>query len=167
MSKVYRRLVNVYVNDENCDGPDVASITLDEEKIKRIRQLARAVKRLKAAYIEDWDYTALLGCKNGEFVGWSDSVTDETPIDEAALLVNDDNPVTAIRAKHRIAGDSIHSEETFKEIEAAVMSEWDGTSDCETLRVSHDDFHFSGNIKHTSVTWETEGIPLKDLPALN
>jgi hypothetical protein len=165
MSKDYRRLVNVYVNDENADGPDTAVIHIDEEKNRRIRQLARAVKRLDVAYIEDWDCSAELRCKT-DTLDYSDEITDETPLEEVALIVNDENPVKAILAKHRLAGNSVMSEEAVSEIKETLTTEWDHSSDCETLRVSRDDFHFCGSIKHTNATWETEGIPLKDLPQI-
>jgi len=35
--------------------------------------------------------------------------------------------------------------------------------DCITLKVEKDRFLWTGYIKHTSVTWETESVPIKEL----
>ena len=43
------------------------------------------------------------------------------------------------------------------------LTDWDGRSECDMLKVSCDDFHYNGIIKHTNITWETEGISLKEL----
>jgi hypothetical protein len=162
MSIVYRSFVTVHVNDDNSDGPTTAVINLNEKQIKRIHQLAKAVKDLKVTYIEEWDSPETL---MNEEVVITDTVTDKTPLKECALHLNDDNPVTAIHAKRRLAGDSVNSTETFEEIKR-TLTEWDGRTECVLIIVSDDDFHYKGYIRHTDVSWETEGIPLKDLPEL-
>ena len=110
MTKKFTRTVPVHAPSESWDSPDYAVIELDTAAIKRIKQLARAVKDLKVAYIEEFDNTADL--KTGD----PDNLTD-----------------------------------------------W-GRSECNMLKVSEEDFHYNGILKHTDITWETEGIPLKDLP---
>lgn len=108
----FKKTVPVTINaDYNDDVPDYATISLDAAAIKRIKQLAKAVKDLKVTYIEEFDNTADLKC-NGM---------------------------------------------------GPRYSKWGGRSECNMLVVSDNDFHYSGIIKHTSVTWETEGIPLSAL----
>jgi hypothetical protein len=162
MSITYRNFVSVHINDDNSDGPTTAVINLNKKQIKRIHQLAKAVKDLKVTYIEEWDPPEAL---MNEEVVITDTVTDKTPLKECALHINDDNPVTAIYAKRRLAGDSVNSTETFEEIKR-TLTEWNGSSECDMIKVSRDDFHYQGIFRHTDVSWETESIPLKDLPKI-
>ena len=170
MSAAFRKIVTVSVNDEWAEGPALAVIELDEKQIKRIRLLAATVKKLKAYCIKDWDYPSAL--KNSDYEDPRESrdtdavkVTDETTPNEAALLINDDNPFIAILAKHRLAGNSVDGPEAFAEL-CEHLTDWDGSSECDHLKVTDNDFHYSGYIKHTNASWETEGISLKDLPKL-
>jgi hypothetical protein len=162
---LYREIVTVHVNNEWTEGPSLAVIELNKKQIKRIRQLASAVKRLKVVYIEDWDSPKAL--KKSEYEepkdnGIETKVTDETTQEEAALLINDENPFVFVLAKHRLAGHSVTSHETLSDL-SLTLPNWDGSSECDILQVSGDDFHYHGIIKHTDVTWSTEGIPIKDL----
>jgi hypothetical protein len=170
MSLGFRKIVPVTVNDEWAEGPALAVIELDEKQIKRIRLLAATVKKLKAYCIQDWDYPSAL--KNSDYEDpetLSDKtddtviVTDKTTPDEAALLINDDNPFIAIKAKHVLAGNKANGPEAFAEL-CEKLTDWDGSMECERIKVSNDDFHYIGYIKHSNVSWETDGIPLKDLP---
>lgn len=164
----FRKLVPVHVNAEDAEGPELAVIELDEKQIKRIRQLATAVKTLKVSSIEDCDYPTALKTSEYEIpgTGWRQDdtgVTDKTTLEEAALLINDDNPFISVLAKQRLAGHDVTSQETFEAL-CTVLPEWDGRSECERIRVTTDDVHYCGLLKNTSVEWETEGIPLKELP---
>lgn len=104
----FKKTVPIHVNsDIDCyDQPTHATITLDTTGIKRIRQLARAVKKIGVTYIEEFDRTPIL--KEGRRV-------------------------------------------------------WDGSVDCVCLKVSDDDFHYTGYFKNSQLQWETQGIPLNKL----
>ena len=51
MNTLFQKIVPVSVYDEYAEGPSIAVIKLDEALIKRILQLAKAIKKLKATYI--------------------------------------------------------------------------------------------------------------------
>lgn len=161
----YARIVPVHYDGEG-DGPTHAYVYLDEKHIRRIHQLAAAVKKLKAAYIEDWDYVEALLSYSDDYVDESTTVTDKTTLSQAGLLINDDNPLTALYARNILKGYKPSSKEAQDDLREKLFRDWDGSSDCELLQVSNDDFHYRGCIKHTDVNWSTDGIPLKDLPRI-
>jgi hypothetical protein len=69
--KTFKRTVPVHVGGECWDTPDYAIIELDAASIKRIKKLARAVKDLGVAYIEEFDYrTALKTGEIGDLTDW-------------------------------------------------------------------------------------------------
>jgi hypothetical protein len=157
----YRKIVPVSVSGDSGEGPSYAVVELDDKQIKRILQLARAIKRLKVQYILEYESVELVD--SDEDMEDPGVVTDETPEEELPLLINDDSPVTQVLVKHRLAGHSVHSAETMEELRS-YLHEWAGCADCMMLEVSDDDFHYRGYIKHTDISWETRGIPLTALP---
>jgi len=172
MDKIFWKIVPVYVNDDNADGPEYAIINLDASQIKRIHKLATAAKKLKIAYIEDWDCSAELMTSEIDFVEHIFSeenpwkvVTDKTPLKKLGLLVNHENEIVKILVKQRLAGYSVHSQETLQELRS-LMNAYEESVDCQTLQVSNNDLIYKGSLKHTNITYNTDGISLKDLPKL-
>ena len=160
---VYKRIVQTHTAGDLDDTPDYAVIELDRAQVKRIQRLAKAVKSLNVTYIEEFDCSTLLMNGDAQDPG---VVTDKTTPKKAALLINDENPVTALLAKNILAGHKPTSMETLTDIQTTLLTEWDGRTDCDMLKVSNDDFYYHGYIKHTDLSWSTEGIPLSELPDL-
>jgi hypothetical protein len=170
--KIFWRIVPVYLSDDNVDGPAYAIINLDAAQIKRIRQLAKAVKDLKVTYINEWDSSPEMMNSELDLGGHTFSeenpwkvVTDRTSMKKLGLLVNHENELVRIMVKQRLSGYSVHSQETLQEIRAH-MKEYEESLEAQLLEVSSNDFHYSGYLKHTDIRYSTEGIPLKDLPKL-
>jgi len=157
---VFRKFVPVSVNNEYAEGPGIALIELSPVEIKRIRRLSKAVQTLKATVIEDYNSPAEFF--TGEYEN-PNTVTDKTPLKECGLLINDDNPVTAILAKRRLAGNSVTSPETFDELKGLLES-WEGAVECERICVDKDSFHYRGYIRHSDDSWSTDSIMIAELP---
>lgn len=163
MSKVYRRIVPVYINDDYItDGPTHALIVINEEGLRRIQTLQKAVQDLGAAYIEDYDCSPeMLRCID-KYID-TEEVTDKTPKSKLPLFINSNNKLTAIRAKNRLAGNSIYSDKTIADIKKELFIENDTNMECEMIRVNKTDVIFKGIIKHTNISYFTEFIPIKKI----
>lgn len=160
---IYRKFLPVSVNNEYADGPSMALIELDAAEIKRIRRLSKAATTLKVTAIEDYGTPAEFF--KGEFLGPINHViTDKTPLKECGLLINDDNPVTAIFAKRRLAGDSVNSVETYEELKS-LLEPYEGSVECERIHIDKGSFYYRGYIRHTDDSWSTDSIMISDLPA--
>jgi hypothetical protein len=157
---MFRKLIPVSGNNEYAESPSVALIELSVSEIKRIRRLSKAVQTIKATVIED--YNSPTEFFTGEYINPND-VTDKTPLKECGLLINDDNEVTAILAKRRLAGDSVTSPETFDELKK-LLEPWEGSTECERICVDKDSFHYRGYIRHTDDSWSTDSIMIAELP---
>lgn len=170
--KIFWRIVPVYLSDDNADGPEYAIINLDAAQIKRIRQLAKAVKDLKVTYISEWDSSPEMMTSELDLGGHTFSedpwkvVTDRTSMKKLGLLVNHEHELVRIMVKQRLAGYSAHSQETLQEIQAH-MTEFEQSLEAQLLEISNDDIHYTGYLKHTEIRFNTEGILLKDLPKIN
>jgi len=161
---VYRKFIPVSVANEYADGPSVALIEISAGEVKRFRRLARAVEKLSVTSIEDFNSPAEFFTGEYENPGTvTDTVTDKTSLKECGLLINDDNPITAILAKRRLAGDSVNSENTIADIKS-LLSPWEGTSECERVCIDKDSFYYRGYIRHTDDRWSTDSISIDYLP---
>jgi len=80
--------LNIYIADEYQTDPTHADITLTPELIKRIRQLNKAVNKLKVWQIQEFDCTPVWLVQNNdeEYVEWT-----EGSIDTATLCVENDS----------------------------------------------------------------------------
>lgn len=166
MSTVFRKIVPVLTYDEYTEGPSVALVELDEKEVERIHLFAATIKKLKVVYIEDWGNPS--GWHNSEYdienLDPEKKITNKTTADEAALLINDEDIKVSTLVKCILKGVQPDSPEAFQALCDAMLTEWDGRTECDFLRVSVDDIHFRAYIKHTDVLMETEGIPLSELP---
>lgn len=161
---VFRKIVSAHTSNDG-DGPAYAIACLTKSDVKRIKRLAREVARLKVAYIMEWGCPSEI--KNGDIdLNTKCPITDETPQEELALYVNDDDPITAITVKHRLAGHSATGPEVFQEI-VDSLDEFDGSLECEMLRISADNFHYTGILRHTDCEWFADGILISELPEVD
>jgi hypothetical protein len=161
---VFRKFVPVSVANEYADGPSMVYVELSAIEIKRIRRLSKAAITLKVTAIEDYDSPAEF--LTGEFEApIHNVVTDKTPLKECGLLINDDNPVTAILAKRRMAGDSVNSPETYEELKS-LLTPWEGSVECERIHIDKDSFYYRGYIRHSDDSWSTDSISISELPTV-
>jgi hypothetical protein len=157
---IFRKFVPVSVSNDYADGPSVALIELSAVEIKRIRKLAKAAKTLSVTSIEDFNSPSEFF--TGEYEN-PNAVTDKTSLKECGLLINDDNPVTAILAKRRLAGDSVGSENTIADLKS-LLTPWESSSECERICIDKDSLYFQGYIRHTDDRWSTDSISIDYLP---
>jgi len=87
----FKYILNVYVYDEYNEGPEKAEIIFTPELIKRIQELHKAVKSVKASKISDYDCTPNWLNKDpdneGQYVEWDEG---DGGIDCLTLNVTDD-----------------------------------------------------------------------------